>query len=237
MAEERWKACIVGDELFLRDLARVLDADPCRVTQGDDGYIVEGDLFIDCTSEQQCYSIASQWLESLNGATALLGGNVEPIVLSYVMALAGNGTRHSFTLVDEAILIRDSCRTTVVRGDGTTEDSFPAEVVPELLAAGAAAPEVGKILRLIGKRECTWAQLYSIFEIVRASAGGDGALIAAGWLSKDTQSRFTRSANHPEIAGDGARHGVSSSQPPRHPMDLNEAKAVIHALVLNWIKR
>lgn len=238
MTDIAWKACIGGDESFLTDLSRVLTGPDYIVRKGTDGFVVEGTMFARCKSEDDCRSLMSPWIESLNGAATLVGGCSRPVELSYVFFVAPDGTRRVFVLMQETIgVATDSVRVTVTKADGTIEEHFPAQEVPKILAAGMADQDVAKVLRLLAKRDRSWVQLYRVFEIVRGNVGGGDAVVRAGWISKAAQTRFTRSANHPEVSGDDARHGVDSSEPPGHPMTLAEARALIEAIVQQWLAR
>jgi hypothetical protein len=58
---------------------------------------------------------------------------------------------------------------------------------------------------------------------------------ANGWASDEELNRFTRTANHPEAAGEGARHGRTNTDPPSKPTSLAAADALVGRIVIEWL--
>lgn len=85
-----------------------------------------------------------------------------------------------------------------------------------------------KIIRLLGKshNNIIWDDLYKIYEILKKK-----------WKEKDENKYktlnskewgiFTRTANHPLVSGDDARHGYSYNEPPQKPIDIIDARKKI----------
>ena len=61
------------------------------------------------------------------------------------------------------------------------------------------------------------------------------ALIGTGWISHADAKRFKHTANSVAILGDAARHGAESTNPPKQPISLEEARNLISKLVRDWI--
>lgn len=83
-----------------------------------------------------------------------------------------------------------------------------------------------KILRLL-QRETNWDDLYRIFELIRKEHKATLEVNS----NKSTRNKFTQTANHPEAAGDFARHSVPSGAAPNNPMTLDDAEAFIFCLL------
>ncbi|MEG4045697.1 hypothetical protein [Microcoleus sp. Pol17_C1] len=56
------------------------------------------------------------------------------------------------------------------------------------------------------------------------------------WITKDKISQFTHTANSQSAIGDDARHGVDKHAPPKEPMSLYEADALIMTLLQKWLQ-
>lgn len=55
-------------------------------------------------------------------------------------------------------------------------------------------------------------------------------------VSRTQLERFYGSINNPVVFGDAARHIVSSQEPPRKPMTLEEARTFIRDLAARWLE-
>jgi hypothetical protein len=91
------------------------------------------------------------------------------------------------------------------------------------------ALQVQRLLR----GELTPLALGHIYEIIESDVG-DGM---TDFASRNQQSRFTRSINHPDVFGGQARHGVSKFGPPPEPMNLDEARNFIRDIAARWMDR
>lgn len=91
---------------------------------------------------------------------------------------------------------------------------------------------VKNVFRLITEFEPNWINLYKIYEIVKKDAGKKKI---EQW-TKNKISQFTHTANSQSAIGDDARHGVDHSDPPKEPMSLYEADALIMTLLQQWLQ-
>jgi hypothetical protein len=80
-----------------------------------------------------------------------------------------------------------------------------------------------------------WPDLYRIYEVIKADIGGDPEIAERRWATDADLTRFRRSANHPQVAGDRSRHGSTDDAPPPRPMDLRHAVALIKRLARNYL--
>ena len=85
-------------------------------------------------------------------------------------------------------------------------------------------PVVARALHLRDGPDLSWTDLYRLYEVVRDALGGDHRTAAAGRTSAAQVRRFRYSANSVTAAGDQARHGVESGDPPTDPMTLGGAR-------------
>ena len=90
---------------------------------------------------------------------------------------------------------------------------------------------VKNVFRQITEFDRNWINLYKVYEIVNKDAGKKKI---QQW-TKDKIGDFKRTANSQKAIGDDARHGVDDNDPPKEPMSLSEAKALIMTLPQKWL--
>ena len=92
---------------------------------------------------------------------------------------------------------------------------------------------VKNVFRQITDFEHNWINLYKVYEIVHKDAGKKKI---EQWITKDKISQFTHTANSQSAIGDDARHGVDKHAPPKEPMSLYEADALIMTMLQKWLQ-
>jgi hypothetical protein len=120
--------------------------------------------------------------------------------------------------------------------DGTVEVFHPADPVRAWLPLAFSDDAVANVFRILSSGALDWVNLYRIFEIVAASAGGVDTIASNGWAAKDSMSLFKHTANSPRAVGLESRHGASSNQPPARPMTISEARSLIVSIVHAWLR-
>lgn len=124
-------------------------------------------------------------------------------------------------------------KASVVIGGGTVAPPAPGTLETDrILRAGLGDPAAQKALRIWGRGPRDWHRLSNIIEIVKANAN----ITANGWASARQVERFDRTANHPDAAGDDARHGLVRVQPPPSPMTLAEAETLVGTVLESWLR-
>ena len=91
---------------------------------------------------------------------------------------------------------------------------------------------VKDVFRQFREFDHNWINLYKIYEIVKKDAGKKKI---EQW-TKNKISQFTHTANSQSAIGDDARHGVDRNDPPKEPMSLSEAQALIRNLLKQWLQ-
>lgn len=79
-----------------------------------------------------------------------------------------------------------------------------------------------------------WSNLYKTFEVVRHDVGGTSKLLRRLGLTRDEVSRFTHTANDPDVLGHSARHAVNPGGGATNPMKYSEAVAFVATLLNRW---
>jgi len=91
---------------------------------------------------------------------------------------------------------------------------------------------VKNVFRLFRDFEHDWINLYKVYEIVYQDAGRTKI---EQWTNKKI-GLFTQTANSQRAIGDDARHAVDKHDPPKEPMSLPEADALIRNLLKQWLQ-
>jgi len=91
---------------------------------------------------------------------------------------------------------------------------------------------VKNVFRQITDFEHNWINLFKVYEIVNKDAGRTKI---EQWTNNKI-GQFTHTANSQSAIGDDARHGVDKHAPPKEPMSLYEADALIMTLLQKWLQ-
>ena len=75
-------------------------------------------------------------------------------------------------------------------------------------------------------------ELGHIIDLVKNACGGN----INRYCTRQDETRFYRSINHPEIMGRNARHILTNAQPPPNPMGLKEAQTFARQVALAWLE-
>jgi hypothetical protein len=233
-----WYVQLIGDQLDLSTLAQSLAQGPVRISrEGDDYYLVIADV----GSEQEPRAVmarANEIVELINGAASLALDTIPTLRTGSIHLRREDGGRHHFLLAEAGVLrLRGFAPTIVVsRSDGSVEVSRPADPVADWFALARDDETVANVLRLLGASSNGWVNLYRIFEIIAADVGGIGAIADRGWGARSSMGLFKRTANSPGAVGLEARHGSETTDPPKDPMNLNEAQALVRRIADLWLK-
>ena len=96
---------------------------------------------------------------------------------------------------------------------------------------------VKNVFRQITDFEHNWINLYKVYEIVKKDAGKKNKIDRIEqWITKKKIRDFKQTANSQSAIGDDARHGVDQNDPPKEPMSLSEADALIMNLLKQWLQ-
>ncbi|MDZ7694391.1 MAG: hypothetical protein U5K69_25255 [Balneolaceae bacterium] len=77
--------------------------------------------------------------------------------------------------------------------------------------------------------------LYRIYEVIEEDIGSKEKIDDLGLASKTRIKLFKRTANSSQVLGSKARHGHRKHEPPKNPMSLEEAEALIKKLIIQWV--
>lgn len=83
------------------------------------------------------------------------------------------------------------------------------------------------LLQFLGLQGCTWISLYALLDFMKTSGLSLREIADAGNTSEAELKRFTHTANNFSAIGPLCRHGDLGHQPPKNPMRLTEAAAIV----------
>jgi hypothetical protein len=232
-----WEVHVTGPTSVLTELAHAFQGkDPSIIRRGDH-FLLCSRTFESIPSAEAIRIEAERIVEALSGLSRVLLQSDSPLKLASVVDVRSNGTQHIFVQPEPDMLrVTDGLVSLVVsHGDGRVEEHRPSDPVPVLLARALADPVAARALRLRDVPHMAWTDLYRLYEVVEAAAGGEDALVKSGWVTRSNLRRFRHSANSVTAAGDQARHGVEPTQPPADAMTLSEARSVIDAILTRWL--
>ena len=230
-----WFVEIKGASLDLEELSKSLNSpELCIIQKGQAFFLKSCDFYL-LKEAEEVRSRASEIIALINGAAKLEIGILKPLVVDSVVRVHDDGKREFFCWAEVASYARISVSETVVKADGTVQEIHPP--VPGLISSLSAIAKnntnVEDVIRRFGA-DLNWKNLYCIYEVIESDAGGKDNITKAGWATAKMINRFKYTANSPDAIGDLARHG-KRRQPPKDPMTLPEARALITTIVLNWL--
>lgn len=238
----RWKVDLAGDQKTLNVLSSP-DETGFRYVELDDGnYLLNEQIFKECTLPDQVRNKASKVLSALNAYAASFTGNRGKIRYVDVRCTEPDGSEILYVKAQSAVAFSAAVLEVVIQDvDGTVRRS---------VSPGASAPSVHrwmrliesdenvrKVERLLAEQEHDWVNMYRVLEVIEKDAGGQAELIRLGYTDKKARSLFGLSSNHHESAGDLARHGYSKEPPPKYPMTLHDARSYVHGIRLIWLRQ
>jgi hypothetical protein len=80
-----------------------------------------------------------------------------------------------------------------------------------------------------------WVDLYWVYEWIQEEVGNPHD---RGWIPKDKEDLFTRTAQSREVLGTDARHGdLNPDRAPEDPMEWEDAIELVHTIVAKYLER
>lgn len=232
-----WMIELGGERFDLQELLRIKSLPDIQVVEEDGRFYLTGSVFNSFIEARDVLNHARQTLRIINGIAQLEIQNWENVEVIGVARNEDNGTRTQF-LFPEAIRgrARMSGHLTVSGPDGVPKSAAQKHALESFLEIAGKDSEVEKALRIYGSREHSWSNLYIIYEIIEADVGGKTQIIKRGWATSNKITLFKRTANSVTAAGDDARHGKETEQPPPTPMQLFQANELIERMLKEWLR-
>lgn len=234
-----WSVELLGERHVLDALCSAFDSSPLIVSFDES----QGRHFLvlpslnNVTDVSEVRLAAETTVASLAGALFFDGRTfLEPLRVGAVHSVDENGHKQVFVTCSSEMRLTVVARVAILDSDGNVIQGLPEHRrLSRLQLLIAKNENVAKVSRLAQEPDFgTWVGLYRVFEVIFQDAAETQGL--RDWVSKRSITRFSRSANHPVVAGDAARHGHSDEEPPPQPMTLLEAQAWLKGLLHCWIE-
>jgi hypothetical protein len=207
-----------------------------RVEIGFEGrYYISSPELDACTTIESLRAKASEVVEVVNGLARLIWTAIPPSQAVIAIRIADDGSETKYILAVPRMAV-------LVGSSGTEEEAMLLQKDPDTPFPGAIRSNIVKkiaqtsertALRVLGIREPGWGDLYKLLEVIE-QAVGRARIVKQGWATGKTLDRFTASANNFMATGLEARH-IKPWDPPANPMDIDEARRLIHRLVVRWL--
>lgn len=141
--------------------------------------------------------------------------------LSSVYGIDETGKKHTVTFVEGVAVSLEI-------------NPYPYELIPLYLQLSEIDENVAKVLRLWERNRLSWTDLYRIYEVIEHDIS-ENYIMSKGWASKSDIKLFRRTANSVAVAGDEARHGKKTGEPPKNPMAKKEGRELIKKIISEWM--
>jgi hypothetical protein len=227
-----WETRITGHDADLRMLAQAFTGPSVTIAERGSEFFLGGTDFAPFTDARTVRDKAREILASVSGASKLRLGSSKPVEVDHVVQLDGE-KRHLTIFPEPVVLTLRALPVTlaVTRADGTVERHLPADPVVEDLRKAAQCEAVRRVLRLRNLPDIQMRDLANILEIIQADS------FPLTKAEKDDAGRVTGSANHPEVAGDLARHAAPKwdAPPEEKRVELHEARELVDRIIRRWL--
>jgi hypothetical protein len=231
-----WLVKLKGEELDLRDLPALLRSPDLSVIEEDGSYYLTSAEFNSLTDAGDVLRRAKRLIPLLNGAAKLWLGNFGALDIGAVARVGEEGKHHQF-IFPESITLQGRGRLRAVADvtPGDSKESLPKPtVLQSWVEVAARDAKVEKALRIFGSRAHNWVNLYNVYEAIQSDVGLK-KITDDGWATKTRIRLFKHTADSEAAVGDDARHGHQKDRPPKNPMSLSEAKALIETILRRWL--
>lgn len=169
----------------------------------------------------------------MNGAARVEHTNARAVHITTVVRVAADGSLSPHY----ANLRANIGGRSRVRASLTTaaeQDTRAARTLTErAVALGMQNADVERALRIFGRDDADYRDLYHVLEIAKAAVGS--SLYADGTVTKAEVGRFEHTANSVHALGDQARHGHETTQPPSEPTSLSDAQELVARALRVWL--
>jgi hypothetical protein len=204
---------------------------PAIETDGNGGFYLIANEIDNRPARVPFYEVAPVILQRINGLARAKNASYRPVSLSG--RYQEGDSRHQVVLVDTAEC-REQAMPIIPLINGAPVSS-PPPPGPCYAALASVDADVAEVLEIMGRPEApNWGDLYKVYEIIEYTGRLKVAMAGAG-ISPNRASLFVRTACHPDASGPEARHGRSKQDPPKNPMPVSQARAMIGELVVAWM--
>ena len=229
MAE--WRVQLQGEQGDLQELKEILlGYAPCIIEE-DSNFHLTSKAWNKLGESREVEAQAKDFIQLLENSIYIHSRDTTPLAIGGIVRIDNEGRKHYILNADPGSLTIRGAKATLA-GPRPIESNGTYQVI-KVLRVSTKNPVVADALRFLRKGD--WVNLYKTYEIVQDEVHGKREIIRRGWLTSQSISRFKQMAQSREALGDDARHASRKFIPPKKPMSIHEARAIIADLLLKWI--
>jgi hypothetical protein len=187
------------------------------------------------TNHSAVYSEATKPLQDISDFARIHFTDFPLLKPDTIYEVDEEGKRHGRSALSATINVGSSCSVSIQLEGG--QDIIPILEFDSWRKLVEEDEIVKDVFRQFREFDRNWINLYKIYEIVKKDAGQKNNIDRIKqWITKKKISDFKQTANSQSAIGDDARHGVDKHAPPKEPMSLYEADALIMTLLQKWLQ-
>jgi hypothetical protein len=175
---------------------------------------------------------AGEILRIVNGAARVQYGNSREARVDAAARVHPDGQIQHFVHLSGAIHARSRVSATLTVGGGPVRATPEPTVAERAVGAALNDPQAERALRIFGRDDVDYRDLYHVLEIAEAAIGS--SIYSDGTVTIAEVRRFKHTANSVHALGDQARHGHEPTKPPSQPMPFAEAQALVGRVLRVW---
>ena len=229
----KWRVILNGDPLDLKFLTKSFNGPDYLIQEEGNNFTLSSAAFESSNDPTKIGESAQVFIERINGGILLAFDSHTPVSSGGVYEIRPDGGWNVYATMRAQGCSRAFATSTLTHPDGSVDETHPGDPVRQGVDLASHDDAVADVLALLGTKPPDWVNLYRIYEIVNKDCGG---IVDKGWASANIITNFKHTANHPESSGLDSRHGRMSKDPPKKPMPLLEAKALIFWITLAWLR-
>jgi hypothetical protein len=220
-----WRVYLNGSEKSLDFLAKG-DSAEWSVHRDVERFYLTHSGWKELEAGTDAHAFAERFCDHINLAMSFLAANWEPVSVAAIQFVTDLGeVTHNRIYLDSIVQI-----------DWAAESPTDSEELPPaglLTLALAGNADLVDAIRIFKEHGDNWTQICNVIELAQHSRCRP---ISLAGVSKKTIDRLTHTANFRSTAGDTARHILGpGKKPPKRPMSLPEAQAVVRLIILRWL--
>lgn len=233
---KEWKAELKGDKFDLEDLPSQFSSPDVTVCEEEGKYYLKSEEFNSLEDATAVRAVATELGDLINGTMMVHNSKFRPIELEdrFIQVDEDGKQLSSIVFAAASVGIRTKASAVALRtGEAEEPPKGPSEAERHLSVARKNTT-VADALRFYRKQD--WYSLYKAYEIIQEDVGGKHFIVQNGWATKGRVDCFTQTAQSRDALGDDARHAGSKYPPPKKPMLLSEARALLRSMLQSWIR-
>lgn len=212
------KVRLKGHEFDLKKASTFIKTSLFSIDLFEDEYYILSDSFNDTKDTNVVSSVASSFLEKINGILKIKFADFRGIELDYL-----------FVFEDENGIDKVAAMQARMEGRGdltVTVESDENKEIDDVLTNSVAS----EIFHIYSK-ETSWVNLYKVYELIKDEVGPKEV---EKYVTDKELSRFTGTAQSKAQIGDEARHASSKYKGHPNPMTLEEANELVKEMMVKW---